>query len=366
MPGRRAYTLIELLVVPAIIAVLIALRLPAVQKVREAASRSQCQNNLHQLGLAAHSYHDALGRFPPAVLMPYARAGNDPLTGGAANPFGPNWAVFLLPYLEQQALYARGNPASYPGTTDLANLASYNLSWRQVSGARVKTLLCPSDAGQDVPFTDPGGAPPEPGWARGNYACSSGTADTDHHVNGDLAVPNPPYPGLSEGAGHGHQLRLPDVSGWCAWTSRRRSGRPSSVPRDSVRRRGTTRTCKRGPTVQATRHRALAFLPTMTLTVALSGAVQGQEKPPAQASTPPRAPAAVTALMPQPRSIAYGDGWLDVRGASGSNGSAIATPCWAGRCCGFRTTSHDEPVSMSASPVPRAFGSTVGGKTKAI
>jgi prepilin-type processing-associated H-X9-DG protein/prepilin-type N-terminal cleavage/methylation domain-containing protein len=195
----RAFTLIELLVVIAIIAVLIGLLLPAVQKVREAANRMSCSNNLKQLGIAAHGYHDVNGRFPPAVLMPYAQEGNDPLTGGAANSFGPNWAIFLLPHLEQQALYAQANPASYPGTNNLANLSSYNLSWRQVRSVKIKSLLCPSDSGADVPFTDPIAAPPESGWARGNYACSSGSADTDHHINGNNGVNNPPFPGLSKG-----------------------------------------------------------------------------------------------------------------------------------------------------------------------
>src|SRR5262245_57654068 len=147
MNRRSAFTLIELLVVIAIIAVLIGLLLPAVQKVREAAARMSCQNNLKQLGLAGHAYHDANNRLPPAVMMPYAQAGNDPLTGGAANPFGPNWAVFLLPFVEQQALFAQANVASYPGTANLANLTSYNLSWRAVRGASIKTLLCPSDRG---------------------------------------------------------------------------------------------------------------------------------------------------------------------------------------------------------------------------
>src|SRR6516225_3233735 len=123
--NRRGFTLIELLVVIAIIAILIGLLLAAVQKVREAAARAKCQNNLKQLGLAAHAYHDANGSFPPGVRMPYAQAGNDPLTGGMGNPFGPNWAVYLLPYVEQGALFQQANVTSYPGTANTANLAGY-------------------------------------------------------------------------------------------------------------------------------------------------------------------------------------------------------------------------------------------------
>jgi prepilin-type N-terminal cleavage/methylation domain-containing protein/prepilin-type processing-associated H-X9-DG protein len=196
---RRGFTLIELLAVIAIIAILIGLLIPAVQRVREAANRMSCSNNLKQIGLAAHAYHDAAGRFPPAVQMPYAQEENDPLTGGSANPFGPNWAIYLLPYIEQQALFAQANPASYPGTLNLADLTSYNLSWRQVRGTTIKTFLCPSDRGNDTPFTDPNGAPAEANWARGNYACSSGSADTDHHINGNPGTNNPPFPGLSKG-----------------------------------------------------------------------------------------------------------------------------------------------------------------------
>jgi prepilin-type N-terminal cleavage/methylation domain-containing protein/prepilin-type processing-associated H-X9-DG protein len=197
---RPGFTLIELLVVIAIIAVLVGLLLPAVQKVRAAAARVQCQNNLKQLGLAAHAYHDANQRFPVAVSMPYAQANNDPLTGGMGNPIGPNWVVYLLPFFEQSALYNLANVASYPGTTNTANLAAYNTGWRAVRGRLLPNLLCPADVGPAAPpFTDPNGRLPQGGWARGNYACNGGTADTDHHIRGDNAVNNPPYLGMSKG-----------------------------------------------------------------------------------------------------------------------------------------------------------------------
>ncbi|HSQ54630.1 MAG TPA: DUF1559 domain-containing protein [Gemmata sp.] len=197
---RVGFTLIELLVVIAIIAILIGLLLPAVQKVREAASRMKCSNNLKQLGIAAQSYHDANGRFPVGISMPYAQASNDPLTGGMGNPFGPNWAVYLLPHIEQEPLFRQANPFSYPGTTNLGNLGSYNLSWRVVRGQSISTMFCPSDQGSGAqPFTDPNGRLKETGWARGNYACNGGTADSDHHIRGDNAVNNPPYQGMSKG-----------------------------------------------------------------------------------------------------------------------------------------------------------------------
>ncbi len=103
---RRGFTLIELLVVIAIIAVLIALLLPAVQQAREAARRTQCKNNLKQIGLAMHNYHDQFRCFPPGYISV------DPVTrqmSALDGASGAGWALLLLPQIEQAALYNKFN-----------------------------------------------------------------------------------------------------------------------------------------------------------------------------------------------------------------------------------------------------------------
>ncbi|MEX1041068.1 MAG: DUF1559 domain-containing protein [Pirellulaceae bacterium] len=156
--ARNGFTLVELLVVIAIIGVLVALLLPAVQQAREAARRMQCSNNLKQMGLALHNYHDTHRAFPPAAIRGTASGIEDALV----------WSGMILPQIEQNALWNQIQGKGFgliwadAGTNQLA------------LQTRITAFECPSAPDSSNLWTDDGGITNRP---RGNYGCVvSGTA----------------------------------------------------------------------------------------------------------------------------------------------------------------------------------------------
>ena len=119
MRCRRGFTLVELLVVIAIIGVLIALLLPAVQQAREAARRMQCSNNLKQIGIALHNYHDVYGKFPSAMMLDQARKAVNWCPEGECGTW--TWTAFLLPQVEQENLYDLLQVGHLPGEVSLGD-----------------------------------------------------------------------------------------------------------------------------------------------------------------------------------------------------------------------------------------------------
>jgi prepilin-type N-terminal cleavage/methylation domain-containing protein len=192
------FTLIELLVVIAIIAVLIALLLPAVQSAREAARRAQCSNNLKQLGIAIHNYHDTVGTFPTSIMgWGY---------GNATGDHRSSWIALTLPHMEQTSVYnsinfslnIRNQGNSQPGPSDEQCLATNHTGYMTV----IAVLMCPTDPGPNmaptyradtgVGFYGPGdgrnaGAGPKLSY----YGCFG-----DNHPDDGTDAPYWPWPNL--------------------------------------------------------------------------------------------------------------------------------------------------------------------------
>jgi len=195
----RGFTLIELLVVIAIIAILIALLLPAVQQAREAARRTQCKNNLKQLGLALHNYHDTFISFPLGALAPYHNG---------------NWRSKILPYLDQAPLYNRltaSEPSVASGYSgqrnDAINIGVYGTgSYGVLAGLTVTAYACPSnptdtnfnsvsnptmnnaERGQTHDYVGVAGAGPDPGGRAGQ--CSADLSGRGIICQNGLLYPN--------------------------------------------------------------------------------------------------------------------------------------------------------------------------------
>ncbi len=152
---KPGFTLVELLVVIAIIAMLVTLLLPAVQSAREAARRTQCKNNLKNIGLAIINHESATGTLPAAANFDEGQAPQ------SSDLFRENWVISILPFMEEQGVYDSFNldvPISRPE----------NLLGRST---QIPVMLCPTDSGADIPFSGTSGTEGS-NWARGNYAAN--------------------------------------------------------------------------------------------------------------------------------------------------------------------------------------------------
>jgi prepilin-type N-terminal cleavage/methylation domain-containing protein len=181
-PLRRrrhsGFTLIELLVVIAIIAILVALLLPAVQQAREAARRTQCKNNLKQLGLALHNYHDAYKMFPAGHM----ESGWD----GPSYRHQFSWLTYMLPYIDQSNVYSLIDFSQI----DLSTSAHQNPVFMPAGTVDVATFICPSD---------PTGRNNEE-WAPTNYLGNQGTLCQSRNKEGNGVF------------GHNSWIRIRDIT----------------------------------------------------------------------------------------------------------------------------------------------------------
>jgi len=203
---RPGFTLIELLVVIAIIAILIALLLPAVQKVREASARAECGNNLKQLGIACMDHVGIHGTLPPSRDLNAYAGELAELVKASTNEepdndedLGGNWAVYLLPHIEQVNAFNNFDLKFYPNGITVGGSLRYGVPYNyqplEAIQVKVKTFMCPSRRSVNTPpvlsvqFSDGWGTFP-PG-ALGDYAACTGTTGFDTiDFNANSGAPN--------------------------------------------------------------------------------------------------------------------------------------------------------------------------------
>jgi len=197
---NRGFTLVELLVVIAIIGILIGLLLPAVQAAREAARRAECSNKLKQIALALHSYHTKLGVFPPGgiskvpknwcMLTKKPDSNGNPVKISRQNDAGPNWAVFILPYMEEKARYEKYNlSGSFASLYWIKGQDNWDVQFKQNPA-----FQCPTDPNSDEfscntnYFACQGGGAPEDKWCeatgagKGRVVFNNGIFGNNSHV----------------------------------------------------------------------------------------------------------------------------------------------------------------------------------------
>jgi prepilin-type N-terminal cleavage/methylation domain-containing protein/prepilin-type processing-associated H-X9-DG protein len=178
---RPGFTLVELLVVIAIIGILVALLLPAVQAAREAARRSSCTNNLKQVGVAIHNYHDTYKVLPPGHIncpgFPNACAGGVNI----GQPWLTGWAIAILPFMENQPLFEKYNHLQ----------SNHHASNHPVIQTILEPYICPSDINTQQ-LTQPESGPGSGvNYAPGSYRAVSGVTETIGTTNWDEGAPNP-------------------------------------------------------------------------------------------------------------------------------------------------------------------------------